>query len=268
MSKPFFEDAYYSIYTQGNEISYIRMVNEVLIVPMTATGEVILTVEPSVAFNVPTLILPGGAAELDEAHEQTALRELQEEIGYTAARLDYLGEVRPLSKYIALQTFIYIARDLKPSKLQGDEDYEIVTKRVPLKDFEELIAKGQLLDAHIIAALYMARSFLERLAIIVCSRDSQTCRRTYRQHASQARSPDCRAHRLPLLWLAGYTVDRREPYRRTDQWLDRPSAPRSHVCHRKSYVVAALTSYLAPYLKNNLYRSTYTFRYIDAKDSN
>jgi ADP-ribose diphosphatase len=161
MSQLFFQDDYYSIYTTGRNIDYIQMQNEVLIVPLTDQREVILTIEPSVAFGEPTLILPGGVAESNEAHEQTALRELQKEIGFTAARLDYLGEIRPLSKYFALQSFVYVARDLTPAKLEGDEDYPILMERVFLKDFEQLIVQQRLLDAHIIAALYMARSFLE-----------------------------------------------------------------------------------------------------------
>ncbi len=160
MSQLFFQDDYYSIYTSEQGIDYIRMRSEVLIVPLTHQGKVILTIEPSVAFGEPTLVLPGGVTELDETHEQTALRELQEEIGYTAKRLDFLGEVRPFSKYIAIQSFIYLARELVPSKLQGDEDYPIRMEQVPLKDFEHLIISGRLLDARIIAALFMTRSFL------------------------------------------------------------------------------------------------------------
>src|SRR5207302_3299781 len=102
----------------------------------------------------------GGIAEQGETHEQAALRELQEEIGYTAVRLDFLSEVRPFSKYITLQSFIYLARELVPSKLQGDEEYPIAIKQVPLKEFECLITSGRLLDAPTIAALFMARSFL------------------------------------------------------------------------------------------------------------
>jgi ADP-ribose diphosphatase len=164
MSQLFFQDDYYSIYTHGQRIDHIRMrSNEVLIVPFTSQGEVIMTIEPSAAFGELTLVLPGGAVEPDETHEQTALRELQEEIGYTAERLNFLSEVRPFSKYIALQSFIYLARELVPSKLQGDEDYPILVEQVPLKNFECLITSGRLLDARVIAALFMTRSFLDRV---------------------------------------------------------------------------------------------------------
>jgi ADP-ribose diphosphatase len=160
MSHLFFQDNYYSIYTSKQSIDYIRVRNEVLVVPLTYQGNVIFTIEPSIAFGGSTFILPGGVTELDEAHEQTALRELQEEIGYTALRLDFLGEVRPFSKYIALQSFIYLARELVPSQLQGDERYPILTEQVQLKDLERLITSGQLLDARIIAALFLVRDFL------------------------------------------------------------------------------------------------------------
>ena len=161
MSQLFFHDNYYSIYTSGGSIDSIRMRNEVLVVPLTRQEEVILTIEPSAAFGGSTLILPGGIAEQGETHEQAALRELQEEIGYTARRLDFLSEVRPFSKYISLQSFIYLARGLVPSKLQGDEEYPITMEQVPLEDFEYLMTSGRLLDARVIAALFMTRSFLK-----------------------------------------------------------------------------------------------------------
>ena len=121
----------------------------------------LLTVEPSAAFQAPTLLLPGGSSEPGETLEQAALRELQEEVAFTAARLDALGELRPWSKYLAVQSFLYLARDLTPSRLEGDEDYPILVEAVPLADFERLIQAGRLLDARVIAALYLTRAFLQ-----------------------------------------------------------------------------------------------------------
>ncbi len=87
---------------------------------------------------------------------------MQEEIGYKADQMDFLGELRPFSKYLTVRSFVYLARDLNPGWLQGDEDYIIGTERVSLDSFESLIAAGRLLDARAIAALYMARSFLQK----------------------------------------------------------------------------------------------------------
>ena len=60
--------------------------------------------------------------------------ELQEEIGYRAGRLDYLGELWPWAKYLAVRSFL--ARELTPSKLMGDEGYEVGVEQLPLAELE------------------------------------------------------------------------------------------------------------------------------------
>ena len=108
------------------------------------------------------MILPGGETEAGESIEETANRELQEEIGYRAGKLEFLGEVQPFSKYLRVRSFLYVAQELTASKLEGDEDYIIDVEKIRLDDFEALIAKGKILDARVIAGLYLARSFMER----------------------------------------------------------------------------------------------------------
>lgn len=144
---------------QGNEF-LVSTGDEVLVVPLTADGKVILTVEPSAAFGQPVLILPGGELKAGVAPAAMANQELQEEIGYAAGRLDFLGELRPWSKYLAVRSLVYLARDLRPSKLPGDETYEIGVERVALTRFETLIASGRLQDARVIAALALAQRFV------------------------------------------------------------------------------------------------------------
>jgi 8-oxo-dGTP pyrophosphatase MutT (NUDIX family) len=127
---------YFSIHLDADGIEFVRT-GEVLIIPLTAEGQVILTLEPSAAFGQPTLILPGGETEPGEPHAETANRELQEEIGYQAGRLDFLGELRPYSKYLTVRSFVYLARELTPSRLKGDEEYEISVEQVLLEKFEQ-----------------------------------------------------------------------------------------------------------------------------------
>ncbi len=52
---------------------------------------------------------------------------------------------------------LVLARDLKESWLLGDELYLIPLIHFALKDFDRLLAQGQLHDSTAIAALYMAR---------------------------------------------------------------------------------------------------------------
>jgi 8-oxo-dGTP pyrophosphatase MutT (NUDIX family) len=156
-----YQGDYFSIHIDANGIEFVYTGDEVLVVPLTAEGKVLLTLEPAPAFGEPTLVLPGGSTETDEPPTETANRELQEEIGFRAGQLDFLGQLRPFSKYLTVRSYVYLARDLTPSQLVGDENYTISVEHVPLALFETLITAGRLLDARVIAALYMAQSFLK-----------------------------------------------------------------------------------------------------------
>lgn len=142
--------------------------DEVLMVALDAAGDVLLSVEPSAAFGAPTLILPGGQVESEVPNAEQANRELQEEIGYRADRVDFLGELHPWSKYLAVRSFVYLGRELSESKLEGDEEYAIGVERVPLSNFENLIKNGRLHDARAIAGLSLARYFLENESMERC----------------------------------------------------------------------------------------------------
>lgn len=163
MSTVAFEGEYFSICFDSNNTEFVyARENEVLIVPLTAEEKVLLIIEPSAAFGEQTLILPGGVIGQGEEQIETAHRELQEEVGYAPHRLDFLGELRPFSKYLTTRSFIYLARDLIVSQITGDEPYLIQIESVALSDFEALIAEGRLLDARAIAALYLTRTFLTK----------------------------------------------------------------------------------------------------------
>lgn len=146
---------------QGDkEVSFIRADDEALILPLTQQGEVIFILEPAPARGQDVLLLPGGTIDSGELPPDSANRELQEEIGFKAKRLDLLGRVRPWSKYLTTVSHLYLARDLVPATLTGDEDYAIRVQRAPLAGFEALITDGRLQDARVIAALFLAREFL------------------------------------------------------------------------------------------------------------
>jgi 8-oxo-dGTP pyrophosphatase MutT (NUDIX family) len=152
------EKSYFGFKRDARGEQYITCDDEVLILPVDAQGAVIFSVEPAAAFGEDVLILPGGTVEAGESLSDTANRELQEELGLRAGRLEYLGEVRPWSKYLAVRSHIFLGRDLVPSRLAGDEGYEIGTTRVPWSDLDALVTSGRLRDARAIAGLYLARA--------------------------------------------------------------------------------------------------------------
>jgi ADP-ribose diphosphatase len=136
--------------------------DEVLVVALAPGDEILLSREPSAAFGGSTVLLPGGEIEPGEDQKATANRELQEELGWAASQLDFLGEVRPWSKYLNARSYIYLARGLTESRLPGDEQYTIEPVRILLSELDLLVRNGTLLDARVVAGLFLARAFLNR----------------------------------------------------------------------------------------------------------
>lgn len=133
-----------------------------MVVALTESGDVLLLSEFSPAYDRPVRFLPGGAIDPGESALESANRELQEEAGFKAARLDALGEIYPFMKYMHGCYYVFLARDLTLSKLEGDETTEIIVEAISFAGFETLIASGQIQDSSVIAALYLARSFLAK----------------------------------------------------------------------------------------------------------
>ena len=158
-----YKSRYFEITEDSAGDEYVICADEVLMVPLTEQGDILFIREPAPAFGrEEPLLLPGGTVEEDEALAATVNRELQEEIGYQAAHIEELATLRPWSKYLRVTSHIFLARDLSPSKLDGDEGYEILLEPRPLATLDALIQSGELRDARVIAALLLAR---DRLAV-------------------------------------------------------------------------------------------------------
>ncbi len=158
-----FKSNYFEICEDGEHDEYVACADEVLMIPLTGDGQVIFIREPAPAFGRETpLLLPGGTVEHGEELAVTANRELQEEIGYRAGSMEFLLAIRPWSKYLGVTSHVFVAQGLQPSKLDGDEGYEIGLEPHPLSALDDLIQTGALCDARVIAALLVARQRLGR----------------------------------------------------------------------------------------------------------
>ncbi len=162
MDTIYYSDAHFKLVGNDSRAEYLQAPDAAQCVPVTDSGMVIFIIEPSPAFDTEILTLPGGRIHPDEPPHQAANRELQEEIGYYANEIDFLGELRPWVKYLRARLFVYLARQLTPSQLIRDEPHEIRTELAPLDNFERLINAGRLHDSSVVAALYMARRFIDR----------------------------------------------------------------------------------------------------------
>lgn len=94
-----------------------------------------------------------------EDHEAAAERELLEETGYTAGKLEYLGRIHVSPGIMTEALYIYFATDLVRHESRDlDEDEFLEVGWMPLSEVRERIGKGEMTDAKLLGALMMAEA--------------------------------------------------------------------------------------------------------------
>ena len=128
----------------------------VVIVPIDDCGRVLMVSQYRYAVGETLLEAPAGIIEEGEEPDETAQRELQEEVGRIAGNLRKLGEFWATPGFCNELMHAYVARDLSISQLDADDDEDITVVAVPMAEALDMIAAGKIRDAKTIAALLMA----------------------------------------------------------------------------------------------------------------
>ena len=153
-------------FSNGELRQYYRMkthgLGAVIIVPMRDENTVLLAREYAAGLHHYEIGLPKGRLEKDESIIEAAQREMKEEIGYGARRLEELTQLSLAPGYMTHITHIVLARDLYPEKLEGDEPEELEVVPWPISDLHALIERPDCTEGRTIAALYIARDFLRK----------------------------------------------------------------------------------------------------------
>jgi ADP-ribose diphosphatase len=153
-------------FSNGQRRQYYRLktrgLGAVIIVPMLDDDTVLLAREYAAGLHHYEVGLPKGRLEKGETILEAAQREMKEEIGYGAHRLDKLTELSLAPGYMTHITHIVLARDLYLEKLAGDEPEELEVVPWPISDLGSLTARDDCTEGRTIAALYIAREFLNK----------------------------------------------------------------------------------------------------------
>ena len=132
------------------ERAFIDHPGAVVLVPLVETDsgyEILMLRQYRHALRQTILELPAGTRGWDEDWLLCAQRELQEETGFRAARLESLGEFWPAPGVSNELMALYLARDLSPDPLPQDIDEEIEVVSLPLNELVTMAHNGRLQDA-------------------------------------------------------------------------------------------------------------------------
>lgn len=129
----------------------------VMIVAMPDPETVLLIREYAAGMNDYTLSFPKGRVEPSEDVYYAANRELQEEVGFKAAKLEFLMALSNAPSYSPTLTHVILAEDLTPSRLPADEPEPLEVVPWRLDNIPELLTRHDFHEARALAALYLAK---------------------------------------------------------------------------------------------------------------
>jgi len=145
---------------QEGELIYqrdvVRHPGSAVIVPVFADGTVALVKQyrhPAVRY---LLEIPAGTLDEGEKPEVGAARELEEELGVVAGKMEKLSEFFVSPGFCEEKMWVYLATELTETSQRLDEDEVIEFVRMTLTEALEMISDGEIEDAKTIIGLMLA----------------------------------------------------------------------------------------------------------------
>lgn len=97
--------------------------------------------------------IPAGLVEPGEDPKETAIRELQEEIGLKPLNIKHLVDMYPSPGFTDEMTSIYYASEFAENRLTPDDDEFLEIVRIPIRTAKMLFENGFFEDAKTVCAL-------------------------------------------------------------------------------------------------------------------
>jgi len=134
----------------------------IAVVPVNREGRLILIRQYRPAVGRMLIEIPAGNMDREaESVEACVQRELAEEIGFQAGRLDKLFEGYLTPGYCNEYMYYYLASDLFAASAPPDEDEYIELMTASLDQAKQMIKEGNIIDSKTALGLYMAIDYLK-----------------------------------------------------------------------------------------------------------
>ena len=133
-----------------------------VILPLFDDGTVALVRQYRHPAGEELLELPAGALEENEDPERGSLRELEEEIGVVAGKLELLAQFYVSPGFLSEKMFLYLATGLTETQQNLDEDEFVEIVRLPLSVAAEMARRNEIKDAKTIIGLIFAEASVRK----------------------------------------------------------------------------------------------------------
>lgn len=147
------------------EREVVEHMDAACVVAITGDGDVVLVRQYRHALGRFVLEVPAGGVDEGEDARSAAIRELAEEVGLRAGRLDHLARFHSSVGWCTEATDVWLARDLtsipRPEGFRPvHEEAHMEVVRLPLDVAVDAVHDGTIIDAKTMVAILRAQAFL------------------------------------------------------------------------------------------------------------
>jgi ADP-ribose pyrophosphatase len=143
------------------KLDIIEHGGSVIIVPLDENGDLLFVRQYRHAAGADLLELPAGTLEEGEDPAVCAAREIREETGFAADKIEKIGEFYLAPGYSTEFMHVYLARELRHDPLEADADEFLSVEKIPFAKAVQMAERGGMPDAKSLAALLLAKSHLK-----------------------------------------------------------------------------------------------------------
>lgn len=137
------------------DFEIVRHPGGAAVLPVLADGRVVLVNQFRPAAGGMVLEIPAGRLEPGEAPEACVHRELREEVGFRAARLEKLGEMLTAVGFCDEVIHLFVAAELTPVPRAPEPDEYIEVLTLPLAEALAMVREGRIPDGKTQLALLL-----------------------------------------------------------------------------------------------------------------
>ncbi len=135
--------------------------NAAAIVPIDENNNVIMVKQYRTTAEKVMLEIPAGKLDAGEVPAECAARELREETGYSAEKIEFLFAPMVSPGFSTERIHIFLATNLKPGNTDPDDDEFVETVKVPIKEVIQLIMSGEIPDSKTVSGVLAAARILK-----------------------------------------------------------------------------------------------------------
>ena len=140
----------------------VRHPGAVCVIPVDDDGNVIMIKQFRYPFSQVLLEVPAGKLEKGEDPLDAVKRELEEESGVVAERVEYIGTMYTTVAILDEKIHMYLATGLSYNNAHPDEDEFLETEKIPLSTLVDMVMEGKIPDSKTQIAILKAEKILTK----------------------------------------------------------------------------------------------------------